>query len=505
MSETVLHTPLPTGAPWLRRALAVSAVLHALAVAIVIVAAQPREDREEPELVDITIAPPAPKAEALPEELERAKAAEPAAQQEAAAAQEPPHEEPAAALVDAGVDAPVDAPAKKKPRPDAAVDAPGEEPMVAQADAGAGDAPTTVASASEVGSGSGLELGASSLVGSGSGAGAGSGSGSDAETDVAVEGAPTTAGTAANLLSYFPKGHVVTALLRLDRIRGTEWAAATEKLLRPLPDYQLLFGSKQASLGDKLDTLVISSPKPKDATATTLVAHTSMSRAQVRDFLANPDTPIAWSAARGGMLGKRSGKLLPSDKRVVLSPWKNWFLLAQPEDLGALTATARGRLDAIEARGKLPAWLDTLRDIEKESGDDKRGPALVVTLTSTRSRYQFPDVGVGVTSLPTPERASIAVELVKQGWLVRGNIKFGSEADAAEFVQALETAQQHVKDSRVLSALLRKQHVLDAVSGLSLARGGDRVSYATSISIADARAVLAAASTLIDDYFGKPQ
>ena len=44
-----------------------------------------------------------------------------------------------------------------------------------------------------------------------------------------------TAGTAANLLAYFPPGHVVTALVRFDRLRGTEWAA-TGKVRLCLPD-----------------------------------------------------------------------------------------------------------------------------------------------------------------------------------------------------------------------------------------------------------------------------
>jgi len=79
----------------------------------------------------------------------------------------------------------------------------------------------------------------------------------------AVDGAPTTAGTAANLLSYFPDGHVLTALIRFDRLRGTEWSAQTERLLRPLPDYQLLFGSRDADVTAKLETLVISTPRPR--------------------------------------------------------------------------------------------------------------------------------------------------------------------------------------------------------------------------------------------------
>jgi hypothetical protein len=106
-----------------------------------------------------------------------------------------------------------------------------------------------------------------------------------------------------------------------------------------------------------------------------------------------------------------------------------------------------------------------------------------------------------VTSAPSPDRLSLAMELVKQGWLVRGNIVFANEADATEFVQTVQDVQTRITDSRFLSGLLKKQHALNAITGLSLARAGARVSYATSVSIADARALLAAAAQTLDAYF----
>ncbi len=493
--------------PTLTRSLGASAVLHALGLAAAMWLGSPRDDHDK-ELVDIELAPPPPKAEALPAEVakppEAAQASHPS--EPLPAPPEPKPDEGGA--VDAGIDAPIDAPPdapKKKQRPDAATE------MVAEADAGVdapeGDGgveiaavmPGSGAGSSEVGSGAGSSAGsggvaAATEVGSGSGA-------PGMTTEPAVEGAPTTAGTAANLLAYFPPGAVVSALIRFDRLRGTEWAAQTERLLRPLPDYRGLFGDRDAKIADQLDTLVISSPKPRDAAATTLVVHTQLSRIEIERLLANPDTPVQWSAARGGMLGKRSGALIPNDKRVLLSPWKTWFLLAQPDDLGTLVAPAKGRAEALEARGKLPPWLDTIRTIEKESGDDKRGPALVVTLAGDGKRYPVPDVGLGVTSLPSPLRISLATELVGQGWLVRGNMSFATEADAAEVVAALEGARQRVVDSHVMSALLRREHLLDIVKGMSLSRTGARVSYATSLSIADARMLLAAAAVMLDQYF----
>jgi hypothetical protein len=156
----------------------------------------------------------------------------------------------------------------------------------------------------------------------------------------------------------------------------------------------------------------------------------------------------------------------------------------------------------VEAKAKLPPWLQTIRTIEKESGDDKKGPALVATLTGEGKRYNFPDVGLGMTSLPAPQRLSLAMELVPQGWLVRGNIVFASEADATEVERTLLEVQHKVVGSYVISALLKRQHMLNLVKGLSIQRSGARISYATSVSIADARALLAAMAATLADYFG---
>jgi hypothetical protein len=277
-----------------------------------------------------------------------------------------------------------------------------------------------------------------------------------------------------------------------------------------MPDYQALFGARTAGLSTKLDTLVISTPRPRDATATTLVAHTTLGRAALRAQLDQPGSPTTWTAAKGGMLGTRRGPaVLRGDLRVFLAPYRGWFLLAQPADLGPLLAPTTGDLDKLEATGKVPPWLARIRTIEAEAGDVRevraaRGPALVLTLAPPATRYKFPDVGLGLTSLPAPERASLAMELVQQGWLVRGNLVFRSEADATEFVQAVTDAQQRVADSYLLSGVLRRGHALNAVTGLSLSRTGARVSYATSLSVADARAVLTAAAITLEGYFGQP-
>ena len=503
--------------PTTGRALTLSLVLHAIIGGACALALDQCDEEKRVETVDIEIAPAPPPVEALPEQVARPWEQDQAAKPDQGSTPPLPPTPEGDFAVDAGVDAPIDAPPDARPKrkkPDAGVDA--ADTLVAEGgdggvedaldDAGAGDA--TIVAVGE-GSGSAAEGAGSGAGGSGETAGRGEeppgvGSGSAGPTtEPGVEGAPTTAGTAANLISYFPKGHVVTALIRFDRLRGTEWSQQTERLLRPMPDYQILFGPNDAQIADKLDTLVISSPAPKDATATTLVAHTKLPRAALRDFLGKTN-PVAWSAAKGGMLGTRSGKLLPNDKRVFLGPFPEWFLLVQPSDLGPLTGAAAGDVDKVVATAKLPPWLAGIRKIEEESGDP-RGPALVLTIAMGGQTIELGDndFGLGIKRVTTPERISLAMELVKQGWLVRGNMSFTSDKAATEFIAAAEMARQRIADSRALQLAVGKP-VARVIANLRFARTGPRVSYTTSISIADARMILAVAAQQLDTYFLNP-
>jgi len=581
--------------PSLRRPLGMSLALHAVAAIFAWWTIGPAQVTD-PELVDIEVAPPPPKPEALPAEVAKPPDQHLAGHEpESLDPANTPPDQPGWRMIDAGIDAAPDAAIDARPdaRPDAKPDAKIDAAIDAESDAapagppdggvpddaippdadapetqdamtvagtagealdredagaavapsGAGNDASQVAStaagsagsqgaSADAGDSSQVALGTGSGSGSGTGSGAGSGAGSSAGSgtgsgsseepaldtaalaaalaagsavpgatnEPAASGEPTTAGTAANLLAYFPEGHVVTALIRFDRLRGTEWAAPTERLLRPLPDYQILFGTRDAGIADKLETLVISSPRPRDAAATTLVARTTLARAELRRFL-GAITPVTWSAAKGGLLGKRTGKLFPGDQRVFLSPFAGWFLLAQPGDLGTLTGAAKGSPDAALATAKLPPWLAGIRKIETETGEP-RGPALVVTLGLGGKRVALAgnDLGLGIPSVPTPERVSLAMELVKQGWLVRGNMRFASDTDAAELITSVQRVQQRVADSYLIQRIVGKP-LVHVIANLAFARSGPRVSYATSVSIADARAILAATAQQLDQYF----
>ena len=495
---------------WLRRGLRLSVLLHVAVAAGLYSLTRDVDTGDGPSSpVDIELAPEAPKAEQLAAEKEVPVPVAPPPEPASTVPQPPPIPEPGDIAIDAGVpdarvhyDARPRSDARERPDaglPDAGVPDAGvpddAQPMIATADDGG--APIDAGVADDGGAIAAADNPAATD------AGAGAGSGSAAADDSGVTATSVTAGTGANLLSYFPKGHVVTLLLRFDRLRGTEWAAATETLLAPMPDYQTIIGDRPLHIADIFDTLVISTPRPRDIDATTLVGRSTMAPADLRALLDHDGANVAWSPAAGGALGRRrpGPRVFAGDRRVFLSPFAGWIVLAQPGDLGPLTRPGHGDLDTLVAPDDaLPDWLRRVHTIETESGTPS-GPALVLTMAALAGRYQLPDLGVGVTSLPAPDRITLALQIDKHGFVLRGNLHFATDADAQEMATSLTTIHDTVVASHLLQSVLRRTHLLNLIVGLSAVRTGRRVSYATSVSIADARELMAVAAQMVSDYY----
>jgi hypothetical protein len=531
----VTALPRNTKANWLRNSVIASLILHAAIGGIAKVSVSSRRSAT-PDIVDIELAPPPPRAEALPEE--KAKPDDP----DTLANQNPksnPSTEPqpdrdptkpgdtlwdAAVATDAAMDAPIDAATDARVRPDARPRSnAGLQPDANSVDLDA--EPMTVATANDAAPPAVSHPGSSSATADASvsnpsdaqpavtdaaatpdlTAMGSAGRGSGADNLPAVDGAPTTVGTAANLLYYFPKGHQIAVLVRFDRLRGTRWQAPAEKLFKPMPDYGVLFGASDVKISDRFDMLVISTPAPKDATATTLVGKTALSRQALRAFLEQPETPVTWSVVKGGMLGTRGGtRKSAGDQRMFLSPYQGWLLLSQPADFAGYLTPAKGDIDKAEIASNAKGWLSVVRTTEAESGD-KRGPSMVMTLTLPTQRIDVPDIGLGVDSLPSPSRLTLAMEVTKSGWLLRGSMKFANEADATEFTDTVNAVRARVKDNPLIQRVLKRSHAQNVVNGLSVSRTADRVSYGTSISISDADGALAYAAQAIAKYFGRQQ
>jgi hypothetical protein len=323
-----------------------------------------------------------------------------------------------------------------------------------------------------------------------------------ARDDRGVESVANATGASANLLAYAPAGHVVTALVRFDRVRKTRWAAPIEKLFSPMPDHQTIVGDRALKLSELFESLVISSPEPTDPRQTTLVVRTALTRATLRDTLDEPDAPVRWTVSAGGMHGARGAgaRVLPGDPRTYLSWRGDRATLANARDLPGLLAPVAGDLDTAVATAPLPAWLTRMEKIESESGD-KSGPVLVLTMEHDGQPVGLPPLGLGVDQLPTPTRFTVALQIDSKGFLVRGHGKFASDGDAAAFVTAVEAMKAAVASSVLMKSVLRQNQLYNAAVGLGVKQQGDRVSFATSLGPKEAEGLLSIAAVLLERYF----
>ncbi len=490
-------------ARFVRRAAFVSLALHGLALWGLASSGRSRPPRRPPAFA-VDLAPPPPKAEKLAPELED----RPAPATTAATDPGPPlPTEPAPpieglGLADAGVDAAPAIDAGRRRR-DAGLDA--AEPWDAGVDAELADAGVGPGGAAAEGDAGGVAAVADGGLGDG-GAGIASaaldgGSGTvqaDPAGDVTAKPSP---GTASDLRRFFPPGHQVSVLVRLDRLRDTEWAPRVDAIFAPMPDYRALVGGTGVALTDTFETLGISTPEPADATATTLVVRARPAPAALRDLLDADDGPVAWSPVVGGALGRRapSPRLFPGDHRVFLQWRLGWTALAQPIDLRGLLAPRGGPLDVDTPTATLPVWLQRVADLEAEAGEPT-GPALMATASGIFPRSLPIPYGSG-GDLPGPDRATVTLELDPQGFLVRGNVRFPDESAAATAADLIMRLRLQILDDRVTAFALGQAGALNAIKGLSIERTGRRLAFATSISVADARNFLTVVATMVDGYF----
>ncbi|HWN71749.1 MAG TPA: hypothetical protein VNM90_29125, partial [Haliangium sp.] len=365
-----------------------SLLLHALAAVVMRIAAPGPlvEDRDEPILIDFDTeeAPPPPEAE-MPAAEEAAPPPpappEPAAEEIAVPEPEPeviaePEPEPEIAI-DAGPPPP-DAGADDASIDDAAPPADGGVDtdaalVAAQADdAGVHDAGLLARASDADASPSAVPVAAVAIDAGPANPAASTdpaATGDDPGRMGTGMGIPSTSDV--NLLAYLPPGDVVSVLVRFDRVRGSPWAAQAEAILEPMPDYRTLIGKRDVAVSDLFDFIVISTPQPRDVTATTLVGRARLPGPEVRAFINHPEAPVEWYTARGGVAGRRlsSPLMAPGDTRLFLLPRPSWVVLAQPRYLGVLPQPAEGAIDmAVASDADLPEWLARVPAIEEATG-----------------------------------------------------------------------------------------------------------------------------------------
>ncbi|HUS67617.1 MAG TPA: hypothetical protein VMZ28_23940 [Kofleriaceae bacterium] len=452
-------------------ALGASLLAHLLLVGAVVLPDDSDEEEADPfTVLDLDIAPPPPEGFDPADDRPAAEVVE-----------EPPPPEPAAP--DETTMEPEPAP---EPEPEVAVPIDAGVPDAAPRRADAGDQTAENDATGDAGPphDAGPEVAATSTGDAGPTSG----------TTGPLTGVRVPPGAAADFRRYAPDGDKVAVLLRYDRLRGTAWAPLADAILAPMPDHRSIVGDRKVAMTELFDTLLISSRNPTDVVATNLIARVRKPNAETRRFLDNTVQRVKWKAVRGGVLGKRqpSAVKLERDSREYLMPWPNWVVLTRSKHLGAAARSPRPDADTVDLDkvqaddAALPAWLQRARSIEAETGDDT-GPIAVVSVGGIVStQVTLPQVG----TLPTPQTASLALEMATTGFFVRGTLIYDTPEHAQALQEGLEAARTRLLDSRLGELLLKNFHAYHALKGLTLRRRGTKVTYATSISNADAKAMM---------------
>lgn len=318
------------------------------------------------------------------------------------------------------------------------------------------------------------------------------------------EGSPDEAkmptGAAADLRGYTPKGELLGVLIRFDRLRDTPWAPRVDRVLAPMPDYQMIIGERKLPLTDLFDMLLISSSDPSEVTATNLAGYTPLrSTEKMREFLDHKTAPVSWSHARGGDLGTRGKSKLNArgDERVYMMPFPKWTVLTERRHLGKLTQANGGELGSFPDVAELPEWLAKIRSVGDESGKEDDGPVVVASLYGVLDTLKIPMIG----EIPTPERLSVAIDIAEVGFRVHGTMTFSSEERATTFETMVNEAKDRMVETAVGRRVLGQLQALNAAKGLTLTRRGKRMSYVSSFSNADAKAMLERAAELSARFY----
>ena len=305
-----------------------------------------------------------------------------------------------------------------------------------------------------------------------------------------------------NLTKHAPSGDQLAVLIRFDVMRGTEWAPRSAKVLKSLPDYKMIVGDRKTPLEEKFDLLFITTSNPKRISATHLIAKSiGFPRKQLMDYLNQPNAPVQWAATEGGALGsRRPGKhVIQGDPRVYFIPFDPWVVLATPPKLGALLKPGSGNIQTVKAKkGASPAWIKKLPSLDKATSG-KQAPILLLSANSLPRRIRLPDGSI----VRPPKQASMAVELAKIGFYARGIMKFDDPEQANAFILEAEKRKVELDNNWAVRAVLSNLHVWHAIKNVQFKQNGPNLTYSTSISIADARALLSRAGDMAENFFGE--
>ncbi|MFW5967045.1 MAG: hypothetical protein ACOCV2_05980 [Persicimonas sp.] len=245
-----------------------------------------------------------------------------------------------------------------------------------------------------------------------------------------------------DLKHYGPGNARVTALIRLDRIRGTEYEDSTRRLIEALPDFRILAESTGFDPIDDLDAFFMASADPRYIQKSFLAFRHQKTDRELKQILDNRfREPVPWQS-RGDVPVRRlvpesSGyrdprQIMLAKPGLTVVGEKDWLdEIAQnlPED------SALREHESSDDKPASATMLDGLAQIERAAAEEDT----IAVLSAQGLAYKVPGVGrltfEGVRlAITDPDSPSIDVDL-----------RFGSEKKARDFEQECPVMKRKLK------------------------------------------------------------
>jgi hypothetical protein len=335
-------------------------------------------------------------------------------------------------------------------------------------------------------------------------------------TDDDLGPAPTS-----DLKAYGPQGSRLTVLMRLDRLRGTDYVAPVDELLMRLPDRRDFISGTGLDLFMDFDALLMATPNPLDPSVTFVAVRHHLDDAKVRSALnqaaKGSDHTLTWRTQGGRPIAERHARqgtapraddrliVLAAPGLTVVTPRAYRALLLAPAPspdggTGESTAASRAGPDggAPAASPLTGGWATLLTRIDAEEGlMPPDGAVMVNAVDIFKSRAPAPGEPPVLYGMPVPAAVN-AVVGVADGPYLDVIAEFKDEAPAAHWEAQWPTVQRKLRTNPFL--------VLSGFSPLvtraRLEREGRTVRLHLAVSRDETLRLLAMASHFLTSRYG---
>ena len=325
-----------------------------------------------------------------------------------------------------------------------------------------------------------------------------------------------------DLGAYGPEGSRLTVLMRLDRLRGTDYAAPVDELLTRLPDRRDFISGTGLDLFMDFDALLVATPNPLDPSVTFVAVRHHLDDARVRTALNQAakasDHTLTWRMQGGRPVAERHARdaggprrddrliMLAAPGLTVVTPRAYRALLltpSTPPEGDTASARSAASPDGGAAAAPTPSplkggWATLLTRIDAEEGlMPPDGAVMVNAVDIFKARAPTPGEPPMLYGMPVPAAINAVVGVADAPFLDLV-AQFKTEAPAQQWETSWPTMQRKLRTHPLL--------VLSGFSSLitraQLDRDGRSVHLHIAVSHDETLRLLAMAAHFLNGRYG---